>query len=123
MAFFLESGSFVSEGYNLLLLLVAFLSNQCDWQLINLPIHRDQAFIHANGQNMSRAFVKESEGEWLGDVAPNISDLERFLTRESGERVFLVRTKGGPRPIRPIHEMSNGNSYALDFDGRWMSVG
>jgi hypothetical protein len=41
---------------------------------------------------MSRAFVKESEGEWLGDVAPEIGALERFLTRESGERVFLLRT-------------------------------
>jgi hypothetical protein len=78
---------------------------------------------------MSRAFVKEAEGEWLGDVAPEISALERFLTRESGERVFLLRTtqddKTNPAApaMRPIHEMSNGNSYALDFDGRWMSVG
>jgi hypothetical protein len=72
---------------------------------------------------MSRAFVKESEGEWLGDVAPEISALERFLTRESGERVSLIRTTQDAKTNRPIHEMSNGNSYALDFDGRWMSVG
>ena len=72
---------------------------------------------------MSRAFVKESEGEWLGDVAPEIGALERFLTRESGERVFLLRTTQDANTKREIHEMSNGNSYALDGDGRWMSVG
>jgi hypothetical protein len=72
---------------------------------------------------MSRAFIKESESEWLGDVAPEISALERFLTRESGERVFLIRTTQDVKTNRPIHEMSNGNSYTLDFDGRWMSVG
>jgi hypothetical protein len=72
---------------------------------------------------MSRAFVKETEGEWLGDVAPEISALERFLTRESGERVFLLRTTQDAKTERQMHEMSNGNSYALDFDGRWMSVG
>ncbi len=72
---------------------------------------------------MSRAFVKESEGEWLGDVAPEIGALERFLTRENGERVFLIRTTQDTTAKRAIHEMSNGNSYALDDDGRWMSVG
>ena len=72
---------------------------------------------------MSRAFVKESDGEWLGDVAPETSALERFLTRESGERVFLLRTTQDANTKRPIQQMSNGNSYALDNDGRWMSVG
>ncbi len=71
---------------------------------------------------MSRAFVKESDGEWLGDVAPEIPALERFLTHESGERVFLLRTTQDTKTLRPIHEMSNGNSYALDGDARWMSV-
>ena len=72
---------------------------------------------------MSRAFVKESDGEWLGDVAPEISALERFLTRENGERVSLIRTTQEATTMHEIHEMSNGNSYAFDFDGRWMSVG
>jgi hypothetical protein len=72
---------------------------------------------------MSRAFVKETEGEWLGDVAPEISALERFLTRESGERVSFIRTTQDAKTNRPIYELSNGNSYSLDFDGRWMSVG
>ena len=71
---------------------------------------------------MSRAFVKESDGEWLGDVAPDILALERFLTRENGEKIFLVRTTRDATG-HDLHEMSNGNSYALDEDGRWRSVG
>ncbi|MFI5200933.1 MAG: hypothetical protein ACHQNE_00920 [Candidatus Kapaibacterium sp.] len=71
---------------------------------------------------MSRAFVKESEGEWLGDVAPEVPALEQFLTREYGERVFLLRITRDPATNRDIHEMSNGNRYALDFDGRWQRV-
>jgi hypothetical protein len=72
---------------------------------------------------MSRAFIKESEGEWLGDVAPDTSALERFLTRENGERVYEVRTTRDAATGRDLHEMSNGNCYALDDDGRWKSVG
>ena len=70
---------------------------------------------------MSRAFTKESdERDWLGDVAPDVSALEQFLTRESGEKVIEsgVANQNG----RQIHQMSNGKSYALDFDGRWEVV-
>lgn len=73
---------------------------------------------------MSRAFIKESGGEWLYDVAPDTSALERFLTHEYGEKIYLVRTtRDAATGHRAIHEMCNGNSYALDEDGRWMSVG
>ena len=69
---------------------------------------------------MSRAFVKESESEWLGDVAPDVAALEQFLSRESGEKVYNteVRTIDG----RTVYLMSNGNCYALDFDNRWVHV-
>lgn len=71
---------------------------------------------------MSRAFVKESEGEWLGDVAPDVAALERFLTKENGGvKVYLERTFGDEEG-RTVHEMSNGNCYALDEDGRWRSI-
>ncbi len=69
---------------------------------------------------MSRAFVKEAEAEWLGDVAPEVPALEQFLTRDYGERVWLLRTDTATG--RPVHEMSNGLRYALDFDGRWQRV-
>jgi hypothetical protein len=72
---------------------------------------------------MSRAFVKESESEWLGDVAPDVQTLERFLTRENGGvKVYQIKTWNDPKTKRDIHEMSNGNCYALDFDGRWTAV-
>ena len=72
---------------------------------------------------MSRAFVKESEGEWLGDVPAETAALERFLTREYGEKIYLLRTaRDAATGHRDILEMSNGNRYALDFDGRWQRV-
>ncbi len=70
---------------------------------------------------MSRAFVKESEGEWLGDVPPEVAALERFLTREEGEKIYEVRATKDANG-RDIHEMSNGNRYALDMDRRWRSI-
>jgi hypothetical protein len=70
---------------------------------------------------MSRAFTKESDDrEWLGDVAPEISALERYLTKESGERVTELQIEN--RDDNTIHYMSNDKAYALDFDGRWTAV-
>ena len=71
---------------------------------------------------MSRAFVKESEGEWLGDVPPEVAALERFLTREEGEKIYEVRLSKDAYGSE-IHEMNNGNHYALDMDRRWQKVG
>ena len=72
---------------------------------------------------MSRAFVKESEGELLGDVAPDVTALARYLSRENGEKISQVRTTHDTKTGHDIHEMSNGNCYALDMDGRWSVVG
>lgn len=71
---------------------------------------------------MSRAFIKESESEWLGDVAPEISALEQFLSREYGEKIYRVRTVHDRTANRNVHEMSDGSRYSLDFDGRWERV-
>ncbi len=71
---------------------------------------------------MSRAFVKESEGEWLGDVAPEIAALERFLTRESGEKIYQLELTIETATGREIHEMNNGDRYALDMDRRWRKL-
>ncbi len=70
---------------------------------------------------MSSAFVKEEESEWLWDVAPNVSALLRYLTRDSGRPVFekaIHPSKNG----RTVHEMSNGLSYTLDDDNKWQVV-
>lgn len=72
---------------------------------------------------MSRAFVKESEGEWLGDVPPALPALERFLTRENGGvKVYEVAKRLDEATKRDVHEMSNGNSYMLDMDDRWTVI-
>ncbi len=69
---------------------------------------------------MSRAFVKESEGEWLYDVAPDTSALGRFLTHEYGEKIYLVRTTrdgaelgaGTPPPARYCCRAPNARRIA-----------
>ena len=41
---------------------------------------------------MSHAFMREKEEEWLGDVIPELSALERFLTREN-DGVKIIELK------------------------------
>lgn len=67
---------------------------------------------------MSQAFIRESDDQWLEDVAPTVTALIHFLTRENnGIRVYEKRnyTKGG----HDIFEMSNGLSYTKDENGKW----
>ena len=68
---------------------------------------------------MSQAFVKESEEQWLHEVAPTLNALIVYLTRENnGIRVYekkMVINAAG----QEVHEMSNGLSYAKDKDGKW----
>ena len=71
---------------------------------------------------MSQAFVKESDGEWLHDVAPSLSALVIYLTRENnGVRVYQKQVKQGPDG-REMHLMSNGLTYAKDSGGKWEIV-
>jgi len=68
---------------------------------------------------MSQAFVKESEEQWLHDVAPTLNALINYLTRENnGIRVYEKKTTPGPDG-KAIHMMSNGLSYAIDSMGKW----
>jgi len=69
---------------------------------------------------MSQAFVKESEGEWLHDVAPTLSALILYLTRENnGIRVYEKSNSYSQKHKREIHLMSNGLAYAKDDQGKW----
>ena len=70
---------------------------------------------------MSSAFVKEEESEWLWDVAPNVSALSRYLTRDTGRQVFLKSSQPGANG-QEVHAMSNGLSYVLDKEGKWEVV-
>ena len=69
---------------------------------------------------MSQAFVKESDGEWRHDVAPSLSALILYLTRENnGIRVYQRNVYYSQKHNREVHVMSNGLSYAKDSDNRW----
>lgn len=72
---------------------------------------------------MSRAFAKEFEEEWLGDVAPDVRQLELYLTRKNGGlKVTEIGTRTDRESGRTIHEMSDGECYMLDDDDRWKLV-
>jgi hypothetical protein len=68
---------------------------------------------------MSRAFMKEGDDQWLSDIAPTMSALLVFLTKENnGIRVIeekqLIDKRG-----REVYFMSNGLAYVKDDDGKW----
>jgi hypothetical protein len=71
---------------------------------------------------MSQAFVKESDEQWLHDVAPTLNALIVYLTRENnGVRVYEQKQFVNPEG-KDIHVMSNGLSYAKDEAGKWFVV-
>jgi len=72
---------------------------------------------------MSQAFVKESEEQWLHEVAPTLTALIVYLTRENnGVRVYEQKAFHNSGNGREIHQMSNGLSYAKDEEGKWYVV-
>ena len=69
---------------------------------------------------MSQAFVKEEEGQWLHDVAPSLSALIAYLTRENNNvRVYEKRNFVDPKTGLNKYEMSNGLSYFKDENNTW----
>jgi hypothetical protein len=71
---------------------------------------------------MSRAFVREGDDQWLHDVAPTLSALLLFLTRENnGIRVYEER-RWIHESGNEVHDMSNGLSYTKNADGQWTVV-
>jgi hypothetical protein len=72
---------------------------------------------------MSQAFVKESDEQWLHDIAPTMNALIVYLTRENnGIRVYEKSTYADAKDGREIHAMSNGLLCAKDKDGKWAIV-
>jgi len=70
---------------------------------------------------MSRAFIKEGDDQWLEDIAPTMSALISFLTRENnGIRVYETRTHTADDGSE-IVTMSNGLSYSKS-SGRWKVI-
>ena len=72
---------------------------------------------------MSRAFMKESDDLWLHDVAPTVSALRTYLTRENnGIEVYETKRLIDPDG-REVFVMSNGLSYARNTENKWEVVG
>ena len=70
---------------------------------------------------MSQAFVKESDEQWLHEIAPTMNALLVYLARENnGIRVYEKKTTVDSKTGKEIHHMSNGLSYTKDDEGRWM---
>lgn len=69
---------------------------------------------------MSQAFVRESDEQWLHEVAPTMNALLVYLARENnGIRVYEQSISVHPKTGRDIYHMSNGLSYTKDDEGRW----
>ena len=69
---------------------------------------------------MSQAFVRESDEEWLHDVAPTLPALVNYLTRENnGVRVYEKSSSYNKKLDAEVHYMSNGFGYAKDSGGKW----
>ena len=72
---------------------------------------------------MSQAFVRESEEQWLHDVAPTVSALIIYLTRENNDvRVYQKSSHFSKKHDKEVYEMSNGLSYAKDDENKWQIV-
>ena len=71
---------------------------------------------------MSGAFVRESDDQWLQDVAPSLPALMNFLQRENnGIPVNLHKTEIGSDG-RELYHMSNGLVYYKNDRGTWNIV-
>jgi hypothetical protein len=71
---------------------------------------------------MSQAFVRESDDQWLNEVAPTLNALINFLTRENnGVRVYEQKSFTDDKG-REVHVMNNGLSYLKNQKGEWEVV-
>ncbi|MDF2188636.1 hypothetical protein [Paraflavitalea sp. CAU 1676] len=72
---------------------------------------------------MSQAFVKESDEQWLHEIAPTLQALIVYLTRENnGIRVYEKGVRADPSNGNTIHVMSNGLHYTIGHEGHWIIV-
>lgn len=72
---------------------------------------------------MSRAFVKESDGEWLHEIPPTMHALLLYLKRENnGAHIYETKNYAHPETGKTVYEMSNGLCYSLDAENKWFVV-
>ena len=71
---------------------------------------------------MSHAFVKEDDEQWLHEIAPTMTALINYLTRQNnGVRVYEVKTSFS-KDGKELHHMSNGLDYYIDEKSQWNFV-
>ncbi|HVF96795.1 MAG TPA: hypothetical protein VM871_05720 [Flavisolibacter sp.] len=69
---------------------------------------------------MSQAFVRESDEQWLHEIAPTMNALLHYLARENnGIRVNEQKVTVDKKSGKEVYHMSNGLAYTKDDDGRW----
>ncbi len=71
---------------------------------------------------MNRAFVREGDDQWLHDVAPTVSALLIYLTKENNGIIVVETKRSFDAGGREVIAMSNGLSYAKDEHGKWYVV-
>jgi hypothetical protein len=72
---------------------------------------------------MSSAFVRESEGERLNEVAPNLSALLLYLRRENGGTpISETKSYYSEKHAREVYEMSDGLIYAQNDQEKWYII-
>lgn len=71
---------------------------------------------------MSQAFVRETDDQWLNEVAPTVPALVNFLTRENGGIRVYEQKNFADAQGKQVHVMSNGLSYSRNAKGEWEVV-
>ena len=67
---------------------------------------------------MSRAFIREGEDQWLGDIPPTMNALLSFLSKENnGIRIYEEKMEVDASGIE-VYWMSNGLKYSK-AGGHW----
>lgn len=66
--------------------------------------------------------MKESDEEWLHEIAPTMTALINYLTRQNnGVRVYEVKNSFS-KDGKELHHMSNGLQYFVDDKSQWNFV-
>lgn len=71
---------------------------------------------------MSHAFVRDDDDMWLHDIAPTMTALINYLTRENGGLKVTEKEQHFDQELKlTVHKMSDGFSYAVR-DNKWTLV-
>ena len=66
--------------------------------------------------------MKEGDDQWLTDIAPTVSALLVYLTRENNDIRVYEEKRTIDKNGREVIQMSNGLSYSKNDEGKWIVV-